>query len=110
MEKPFLIINYIDFRENELIVGATNNERWEWDREEGMSGVDAKTIVMTILENYPDTNGIGEKVLFFCRPGDEFRQLAMTRIHEMFEIAWEIKNEKLSQDEARDKYFGFELK
>ncbi|NOQ74919.1 MAG: hypothetical protein GQ574_23090 [Crocinitomix sp.] len=42
-------------------------------------------------------------------PGDPTRQVAMSYVLELFEIAWRIKNEKLDLKAARAKYFGQEI-
>ncbi|NOQ74918.1 MAG: hypothetical protein GQ574_23085 [Crocinitomix sp.] len=51
-----LMINSIRIEENVLLVGATDNERWRWDIEDGMSGVHAKTIVYVTLTKSGKTN------------------------------------------------------
>lgn len=106
-----LVINYIIVEEELVLVGATDNERWRWDKEEGMSGVDAKTIVgVTLTGKLNSGLAIKEEADFSCSPGDPTRTLAMSHIEELFSIAWEIKNCALDMNSARKKYFGFEIK
>lgn len=33
-----LVVNWIDIDSNVILVGATDNERWKWDTDFGMSG------------------------------------------------------------------------
>jgi hypothetical protein len=35
--------------------------------------------------------------------------LALAGIADLFEIAWEIKDQKMTLDEARKNYFGFKI-
>lgn len=104
-EQPtHLVINYIWIENNEITVGATDNLRWKWDTEDGMSGGDAKTIVFVVLKDYLEKTG------FHCLPGDPVRELAMSHLFELFDIAWAIRNDKDDLQTAGDKYFGMELK
>ena len=100
-----LVINFVLIENDEITVGATDNLRWKWDIEDGMSGADAKTIVWVCLKEETEENAS-----FHCSPGDPVRALAMSRLVEMFDIAWAIKNDKDDMQAARKKYFGMELK
>jgi hypothetical protein len=106
----YLVVNYICVDEHEILVGATDSERWEWDREAGMSGVDARTMVWTTIKNngkgYADSENVG---LFCNRAETILRPLALAGIADLFTIAWEIKDQKMTLQEARQKYFGFKI-
>ncbi|WP_215226698.1 hypothetical protein [Echinicola shivajiensis] len=65
-----LVVNWINIEDNVILVGATDNERWRWDIEEGMSGVDAKTIVYVTLTDNGKGVSISEEAGFHCSPGD----------------------------------------
>jgi hypothetical protein len=104
-----LIINWIDFGESTITVGATDNQRWKWDTEEGMSGDDAKTIVYVTLTDNGEGISTSEKAGFHCLPGDPTRKVAMTGVSNLLEIAWSIKNDHLDYDSARKRYFSKEL-
>ncbi len=108
MEKQIthLIINYIWMDKRDISVGATDNERWRWDTEEGMSGVDAKTLILVTLTNNGKGNITGEKADFFCLPSDPTRKLVMSSLTGLFNVAWAIKNSNISILEARKRFFG----
>ena len=50
MMEAFLVINYLVVEKELVLVGATDNQRWDWDTKEGYSGADAKTLVLVTLE------------------------------------------------------------
>lgn len=104
-----LVVNYISIDQNVILVGATDNQRWKWDIESGMSGVDAKSIVCVTLINKGE-GYISEEAQFFCSPGDPTRCLAMSNLIGLFEIAWTIKNENLEDNNAREMFFGIIIK
>ncbi len=105
-----LVINWINIEHNIILVGATDNERWRWDTEEGMSGSDAKTIVYVTLTDVGKGISVAEEAGFYCGPGDPVRRVTMSYLIELFEIAWEIKSDNLDFQTAREKYFGKEIK
>lgn len=112
MDKPIthLVIHDLRVAEDEIVVGATDNERWRWDIENGDSGADAKTLVYVLLVHTGYSNDgrdfYTEKAGFHCQPGDPTREIAMTHLLELFEVAWSIANEKLDIEMARKRYFG----
>ena len=69
-QKSHLVINWIDIKDNVILVGATDNERWKWDTEAGLSGADAKTIVYVTLTDNGKGLAASEKAGFHCHPGD----------------------------------------
>jgi hypothetical protein len=105
-EITHLVINWINIEDNVILVGATDNLRWKWDTEIGMSGVDAKTIVYVTLTDNGKGISVSEEAGFHCVPGDPVRNIAMSYLYELFEIAWKIKNDNLSIKLARKKFFG----
>ncbi|HTF02421.1 MAG TPA: hypothetical protein VK826_00285 [Bacteroidia bacterium] len=105
-EITHLVVNGINIEDNVIHVGATDNLRWKWDTEEGMSGTDAKTIVYVTLTDNGKEYSVSERAGFHCSPGDPTRVLAMSNLFELFEIAWIIKNENLEYKNARERFFG----
>lgn len=107
MEKPLthLIINWIEVDHQRILVGATDNEHWNLEKEFGGSGADAKSSVWVTLKDHGKRHGISEETHFFCFPGDPVRSLAMSRVFYLFETAWNIKNQNMNL-EAREKFFG----
>jgi hypothetical protein len=105
-----LVINYIWMDENSITVGATDNERWEWDRADGDSGVNAFTFVGAVLTDNGKGYTKSENVYFHCHPTWEpYRSMAMKAVPVLCNIAWEISNSKMSWDEAQWKYFGMKI-
>lgn len=101
-----LVVNWIDIDKNVILVGATDNLRWKWDTEIGMSGHDAKTIAIVTLTDNGKGYAVSERAEFFCSMEEPTRFLAMSNLTGLFEIAWIIKKEKLTYDMARDRFFG----
>jgi len=111
MNSEYLIINYIEVEDELVLVGATDNERWNWDKEDGMSGADAKTIVWVTLKGRLESKvAISEEARFHCSPGDPVRKIAMKYVSELFDVAWKIRKEMLSKKAAQEVYFGHEIK
>lgn len=110
MEERYLIINSITADEEEICVGATDNERWAWDVSDGYSGVDARTMVWVTLKDNGPGYVVSESVSFFCHREDPLRAIAYNGISGLFDIAWDIREQKFSEKEARKAYFGFEIK
>ena len=67
-----LVINWIDIEDHVILVGATDNLRWKWDTEEGMSGVDAFSFVCVELEFYAShlRQAPNQKAIFHCDSTD----------------------------------------
>lgn len=109
MDKAYLVVNYVRVEENKIIIGATDNERWQWDIEDGESGADAKTIIMVTLET-DDGGYTAEKVELFCDRCEGLRILVMEKIENLFTIAWDIHDKKFGKKEARDNYFAYVIR
>jgi hypothetical protein len=107
-EITHLVINWITIEDNVTLVGATDDVRWRWDIEEGMSGADAKTIVYVTLTDNGKGTSPSEQAHFHCLPKDPTRTIAMSYVNELFDVAWIIKNEKMNLQDAREHYFGKE--
>ncbi|MFP3833075.1 hypothetical protein [Chryseobacterium sp. SIMBA_028] len=105
-EITHLVVNWIDIDHQKILVGATDNQRWKWDTDAGMSGADAKSIVWVTLTVSGKGHVVSEQAHFFCHPEDPTRSVAMSNIAGLFEIAWTIKNENMENINAREKFFG----
>ncbi|GAA3642747.1 hypothetical protein [Flavivirga jejuensis] len=106
-----LVINEIGIEEEEILVGATDNERWRWDMEDEVeTGANSKTIVYVTLTDNGKGYAVSENAGFHASPGDPTREVAMSNLVELFEIAWSIKNDNLDYKDAREKYFGKKIK
>ncbi|RZN82977.1 MAG: hypothetical protein EVB11_06475 [Winogradskyella sp.] len=100
-----MVVNWLYVENQEILVGVTDNDRWEMDTADGMSGADAATLAFVTINDDGKTAPV-EKAGFHCWPGNIDRKLAMSSIYELFEIAWEIKNNNMEHEEAREKFFG----
>lgn len=109
MGEAYLVVNYIRVEENKIIIGATDNERYQWDIDDGESGADAKTIIMVTLE-IDDDGYTAEKAELFCDRSDGLRLLVIEKIENLFTIAWDIYDKKLDKKHARDNYFAYEIR
>lgn len=105
-ELEHLIVNHIVVEDEYIVVGATNDARWNHDLSMGMDGVDAKTIVNANLIDEEKNYCFSEQAVFHAAPGDPIRELSMSYLVELFEIAWVIKNEKLDKKCAEERYLG----
>lgn len=102
-----LVVNYIIVAPDEIIVGATDNERWRWDTKDGYSGADARTSVMVRLVLPAKASyAIGESASYFCSPGDTARAISIAGTAALLTIAWQIQRAGDDQKTARAKYFG----
>lgn len=102
-----LLVNYIWIDANSVTVGATDDERWAWEIEDGYNGGDAFSFVQATIADSPDGCAPIETVSFLIKPGYEpHRTLAERAVGELCAIAWEIKNRGLTADEATERFFG----
>ncbi len=104
--KDYLVLNYILVSEFEILVGATNRCRWESDMEACGYGGDAFTFVMATLTMKPGY-ATGTEAKFYTKPGaDAEWNLSMKYLYRLFEIAFEIKDSGINEENAREKYYG----
>ena len=104
-----LMINWINIEDDVILVGATDNLRWQWEVEDGNSGSDAASIVYVTLTDKGKGRATEEKAGFHAWPGDQSRRLAMTYLYELFDVAWQIKNHALLFEQAFEQYFGMKI-
>ncbi len=78
------------------------NRRWD-------NGANARTMIFAEIEILGKPWANSERVKFFCSPYDEQRSLAMKYIGEITAVAWQILEDKLSDEEAAEKYFGMKI-
>ena len=109
MENIYAIVNWIFVDDKEITVGVTDSERWGWDTEDGYSGADARTMVWVTLTLNGPRIATKEEVGFHCGRTEILRELAYASIPKLFEIAWEIEVEKMTDTESKDKFFGMQL-
>lgn len=101
-----LVINLIWVEEEEITVGATDSERWEWEKEDGASGADAKTLLWATLRREGDQLLAVERVEYFCHPEDSLRGLVLSGTEYVLDMARHIHEHKLDQRQARAELFG----
>jgi hypothetical protein len=101
-----LLVNYIWIDAEGITVGATDDERWAWEIEDGYSGADAFSFVQATIES-PEGSAPIETVRFLIKPGYEpHRTLAERAVGQLCAIAWEIKNRGLTLEAATERFFG----
>lgn len=107
LKKMHTVINYIWIDETEITVGITDSERWQWDTEEGMSGADARTMLWVSIIDNGAGYAYSEKVNIFCARSEKIlRSLAISVIEILFDIAWDIKEQQFTSEQAKKLYFG----
>ena len=110
MDVTHLLVNYIWIDGESVTVGATDNERWSWEQQDGYNGADASSFVQATIREGSDGYAPTETVSFFIRPGYEpHRTLAERAVGQLCAIAWEIKNRGLNAEVAGEIFFGREL-
>ena len=110
MTVTHLIINYISFDNGTITVGATDNERWEDELQEGYNGADAFSFLQARIVESNNGYAPQEFIEFLIRPEYEpHRTIAENSVKLISRIAWDIKNKHLTQEQARDLYFGKRL-
>jgi hypothetical protein len=110
MTVTHLIINYISFDNGSITVGATDNERWVDELEEGYNGGDAFSFIQAKIIERNNGYAPQELIEFLIRPEYEpHRTIAENSVKLISRIAWDIKNRNLSQKQAIDLYFGKRL-
>jgi hypothetical protein len=109
-ESEWLVVNSIFIDGPKIVVGATNSQRWEWDKKAGLSGADARTIVWVTLTDNGPNYVVREEVELFCVRKDPLRKLALGKIPDLFEIAWAIREKRLDNQQAQEAFFGYQLR
>lgn len=66
-----LLVNYIWIDAESITVGATDDERWGWELEDGHSGAEAFSFVQATIADPPDGCAPFETVSFLIKPGYE---------------------------------------
>lgn len=101
-----LLVNYIWIDADSITVGATDDERWGWELEDGCNGGDAFSFVQATISS-PEGSAPIETVSFLIKPGYEpHRTLAERAVGQLCAIAWEIKNRGLTSAAASQLFFG----
>lgn len=106
----WLVVNEVAVEAESVTVGATNRERWEWDRKDGYSGADAKTIISVRLIDHGTGCAPGEEMSLFCSRDDPMRPLALQGCGPLLALTWQIREQGMDDDRARTAFFGRELR
>jgi hypothetical protein len=106
----WLVVNEIFIEGSQITVGATNRKRWDGDRAEGLSGADARTIVWVTLTDNGPGYVVSEEVGLFCVRSDPLRKIALGGISALLEVVWRIKERGLNLQQARQVFFGHEIR
>jgi hypothetical protein len=103
--EEYVIVNYIWIDENEITLGITNKQLWQNEiKLFGDTGGAARSMVLVTLNDFESMPVGNEKVGFYCLK--EERKIAYAAIPVLLDMAWDIKENNLSFQEAEAKYFG----
>lgn len=106
----WFVVHDIRVDEQMVLVGATDSRHWAWEREDGASGSDAKTLVSVSLRGDGSGWATSESAQIFCSRSDPLRGAALAIIAPLFEIAWQIKDAELSDAQAVAAFHGYEIR
>lgn len=104
-----LIIHDLRISAGEIYVGVTDGARWYNDINSGQSGANAMTLTAIILTE-TDHGRTEETADLTATVDSEFRNLIYASLPNISKIAWDIKNEGLDFNAAKNKYFGVRIK
>jgi GrpB-like predicted nucleotidyltransferase (UPF0157 family) len=104
--KRALFVNHIAIDGAEIIIGATDGERWHWEKEDGASGADAKTHLVVLLRERGAGIAADEEIHLYCHRDDPIRPLALAGVEALAALAWQIKAQKMDEKKARELFFG----
>lgn len=91
----------------EIIVGATDLQRWHWELEDGAAhAANAKTLVYVSLIDRGPKWAVTETVGLHVARVDPLRDDALSAIPALLKIAWEIYDAGWSLAEARERCIG----
>ena len=95
----------------EIIVGATDLKRWEWELEDGASNAaNATTLAWASLTDRGPGWAVTETMGLHVARRDPLRRAAIAALPELLEIAWKIHDARLTLVEARAKLVGRNLR
>lgn len=108
-----VIKNKILIKNGRIIVGVTDNVRWKNAIEIGDSGVDELTWMSAIItergsqeQNYMPAQCVD---FFSGNHTGPIHALMHEYITELFDIAHRVRNEQLTELQARERYFGYKI-
>jgi hypothetical protein len=105
-----VIIHDIRVDAREIVVGATDLQRWQWELEDGRShAADAKTLVYVSLEDRGAPHAVVETMGLAVDRQDPLRQAAIEVLPALLEAAWEIRDHGWDASQAREHLEGRRL-
>lgn len=105
-------INHIIVEDQVVHIGATNEQRWQWELEDGYNGSEAKTLVTFTLDFSGGHKNVApnETVQFFTFPSDHLRKSCYGVVGALAEVVWAIYDAKMDEKEAKFNFFGKHLR
>jgi hypothetical protein len=105
-----MIIHDIRVDRDEIVVGATDLRRWQWELQDGReSPSDAKTLVYASLVDPGPGFAIVETMGLHVSREDPLRAAAIAAIPALLEIAWEILEQQWTRAQAWEHVGGRRL-
>ena len=104
-------INWIERTDRLILVGATDEDSWNAERELGGSGVDARTLVGIELHIRPEhlSHAIRESAFVHAGPGSPEREDCFAVLPTLAHCAWAVHNRTLDAARAHEAFFGYDV-
>jgi hypothetical protein len=109
--QPFeMIIHDVRVDGDEIVVGATDLQRWQWELQDGRANPsEAKTLVYVSLVNPGPGWAIVETMGLHLSREDPLRAAAIDAIPALLEAAWEILEQRWTRAQAWENVGGRRL-
>jgi hypothetical protein len=104
------LVNHVSIEEKKITVGATTEERWRWELEEGCDhGGYAFTMVFVCLADNGPRRVVSETAGLHAGRQAPERASALRSIGPLLDLAWQIYEAKLDETAARQRFMGHRL-
>ena len=109
-----MIIHDIRFTSNEdgsteYLVGATDENRWDWEIDDGQSGHDAATLVWASYTINPQPYAPEAKVGFHNLRDEETKFGCYLAVQPLMEITKALAERKITEEQAHATLFGYSV-
>ncbi|MCB9592659.1 MAG: hypothetical protein H6719_07995 [Sandaracinaceae bacterium] len=105
-----LRIHHVRLDPDEVHLGATTEERWAWELEDGAaSAVNATDLVWVTITRPPPGRASAETIGLFPGRGSPEREAALAAIPALLEAAWRVLDGGWDAGRAHDELYGLVL-
>ena len=106
-----MLIHYILVTEQEIHLGATTEERWRWELEQGApSAVNATDLIWVTLQRGRPGIAVTETIGLFPGRGTAERAAALQILGPLLDAAWRVVDEGWDAGAAHEHLYGLGLK